>query len=75
MVKVLRVWQYRAVLEPDDGKLSSPVLRGGGGGDASLFTRQVAFVVSLTTVSFNLLSKMRQYQTNPDVNNIHLDME
>jgi len=42
MVKVLRVWQYRAVLEPDDGKLSSPVLRGGGGGDASLFTRQAA---------------------------------
>jgi hypothetical protein len=42
MVKVLRVWQYRAVLEPDDGKLSSPVLRGGGGGDAPLFTRQAA---------------------------------
>ncbi|WP_445248740.1 hypothetical protein, partial [Microcoleus sp. OTE_8_concoct_300] len=32
----LRFWR----LEPDDGKLSSPVLRGGGRGDVFLLTRQ-----------------------------------
>jgi hypothetical protein len=34
----LRFWR----LEPDDGKLSSPVLRGGGRGDVFLLTRTLA---------------------------------